>query len=88
MSRNERRKCPATRATRQAHHSAGKFAEVSSHAEEAMRRIEESSQQISNITGVIDEIVRREPSHDDCCVDHRSPRSRTAPRSAEVAKAA
>jgi methyl-accepting chemotaxis protein len=30
---------------------------VVSHAEEAMRKIEESSQQIANIIGVIDEIA-------------------------------
>ncbi|PDT81160.1 HAMP domain-containing methyl-accepting chemotaxis protein [Sinorhizobium sp. BJ1] len=41
----------------QANHSAAKSAEVVSYAEEAMRRIEESSQQISNIIGVIDEIA-------------------------------
>ncbi|MBB3571739.1 methyl-accepting chemotaxis protein [Rhizobium sp. BK491] len=41
----------------QANQSAQKSAEVVSHAEEAMRRIEESSQQISNIIGVIDEIA-------------------------------
>jgi methyl-accepting chemotaxis protein len=41
----------------QANHNAAKSAEVVSHAEEAMRRIEGSSQQISNIIGVIDEIA-------------------------------
>ncbi|WP_281039587.1 MULTISPECIES: methyl-accepting chemotaxis protein [unclassified Rhizobium] len=41
----------------QANQSAAKSAEVVSHAVEAMRRIEESSQQISNIIGVIDEIA-------------------------------
>ncbi|MGV2184605.1 methyl-accepting chemotaxis protein [Rhizobium rhizogenes] len=41
----------------QANQSAAKSAEVVSHAEEAMRRIEASSQQISNIIGVIDEIA-------------------------------
>jgi methyl-accepting chemotaxis protein len=41
----------------QANHSAAKSATVVSHAEEAMRRIEESSTQISNIIGVIDEIA-------------------------------
>ncbi|WP_245462397.1 methyl-accepting chemotaxis protein [Shinella sp. JR1-6] len=40
-----------------ANHSAAESAEVVSHAEEAMRKIEESSQQISNIIGVIDEIA-------------------------------
>ncbi|TAY71707.1 methyl-accepting chemotaxis protein [Rhizobium leguminosarum] len=41
----------------QANQSAAKSAEVVSHAEEAMGRIETSSQQISNIIGVIDEIA-------------------------------
>ncbi|WP_246200477.1 methyl-accepting chemotaxis protein [Shinella kummerowiae] len=40
-----------------ANHSAAESADVVSHAEEAMRKIEESSQQISNIIGVIDEIA-------------------------------
>jgi methyl-accepting chemotaxis protein-1 (serine sensor receptor) len=40
-----------------ANQSATKSFEVVSHAEEAMGRIEESSQQISNIIGVIDEIA-------------------------------
>ncbi len=40
-----------------ANHSAAESAQVVSHAEEAMRKIEESSQQISNIIGVIDEIA-------------------------------
>lgn len=40
-----------------ANQSAVKSAEVVSHAEEAMRKIEDSSQQISNIIGVIDEIA-------------------------------
>jgi methyl-accepting chemotaxis protein len=40
-----------------ANHSAAESAKVVSHAEEAMRKIEESSQQISNIIGVIDEIA-------------------------------
>ncbi len=40
-----------------ANQNAAKSAEVVSNAEEAMRRIEESSQQISNIIGVIDEIA-------------------------------
>jgi methyl-accepting chemotaxis protein len=38
----------------QTNQSALKSAEVVSHAEEAMRRIEDSSQQISNIIGVIE----------------------------------
>lgn len=41
----------------QANRSAAESAEVVSHAEEAMRRIEGSSTQISNIIGVIDEIA-------------------------------
>ena len=41
----------------QANQSAVKSVEVVSHAEEAMGRIETSSQQISNIIGVIDEIA-------------------------------
>jgi methyl-accepting chemotaxis protein len=40
-----------------ANQNAAKSAEVVSNAEDAMRRIEESSQQISNIIGVIDEIA-------------------------------
>jgi methyl-accepting chemotaxis protein len=41
----------------QANQSAASSAEVVNHAEEAMRRIEGSSQQISSIIGVIDEIA-------------------------------
>lgn len=41
----------------QANQSAQQSAEVVSHAEGAMRRIEKSSQQISNIIGVIDDIA-------------------------------
>jgi methyl-accepting chemotaxis protein len=41
----------------QANRSAGQSAEVVSHAEEAMEKIEASSHQISNIIGVIDEIA-------------------------------
>ena len=51
--RTEEAKDVAGRANR----SAAESAEVVSHAEEAMRKIEESSQQISNIIGVIDEIA-------------------------------
>jgi methyl-accepting chemotaxis protein len=40
-----------------ANQSAAQSVEVVSHAEEAMQRIEQSSQQISNIIGVIDEIA-------------------------------
>jgi methyl-accepting chemotaxis protein len=42
---------------RRANDSATQSAQVVSHAEEAMERIEQSSQQISNIIGVIDEIA-------------------------------
>ncbi|MGR6430407.1 methyl-accepting chemotaxis protein [Rhizobium sp. PAMB 3174] len=41
----------------EANRSAVQSAEVVSHAEDAMRRIEEGSQQISNIIGVIDQIA-------------------------------
>ena len=51
--RTEEAKDVAGRANR----SAAESAQVVSHAEEAMRKIEESSQQISNIIGVIDEIA-------------------------------
>ncbi|MHA4736172.1 methyl-accepting chemotaxis protein [Ensifer adhaerens] len=51
--RTEEAKGVASRANR----SAAESAQVVSHAEEAMRKIEESSQQISNIIGVIDEIA-------------------------------
>ncbi|MBX5302232.1 methyl-accepting chemotaxis protein [Rhizobium sp. NLR12b] len=51
--RTEETRAVATEANR----SAGISAEVVSHAEEAMERIEASSQQISNIIGVIDEIA-------------------------------
>ncbi len=51
--RTEEAKAVASRAN----HSAAESAQVVSHAEEAMRKIEESSQQISNIIGVIDEIA-------------------------------
>jgi len=51
--RTEEAKDVAGRANR----SAAESAKVVSHAEEAMRKIEESSQQISNIIGVIDEIA-------------------------------
>ncbi|GMB81418.1 hypothetical protein NN6n1_22010 [Shinella zoogloeoides] len=51
--RTEEAKDVASRANR----SAAESAQVVSHAEEAMRKIEESSQQISNIIGVIDEIA-------------------------------
>ncbi len=40
-----------------ANQSAAHSAQVVAHAEEAMQRIEQSSQQISNIIGVIDEIA-------------------------------
>jgi len=51
--RTEETRTVATEANR----SAGVSAEVVSHAEEAMERIETSSQQISNIISVIDEIA-------------------------------
>ncbi len=51
--RTEETRAVATEANR----SAAMSAEVVSHAEEAMERIETSSQQISNIIGVIDEIA-------------------------------
>lgn len=51
--RTEETRAVATEANR----SAGVSAEVVSHAEEAMERIETSSQQISNIISVIDEIA-------------------------------
>ncbi|PCK86126.1 methyl-accepting chemotaxis protein [Rhizobium sophoriradicis] len=51
--RTEETRAVATEANR----SAGFSAEVVSHAEEAMERIETSSQQISNIISVIDEIA-------------------------------
>jgi methyl-accepting chemotaxis protein len=51
--RTEEARSVATRANQ----SAVKSADVVSHAEEAMRKIEGSSQQISNIIGVIDEIA-------------------------------
>lgn len=51
--RTEEAKELATRAN----HSAVQSAEVVTHAEEAMSKIEDSSQQISNIIGVIDEIA-------------------------------
>ncbi|MCM2435929.1 methyl-accepting chemotaxis protein [Agrobacterium rosae] len=47
----------ARRVASSANDSAAASALVVSHAEDAMRRIEESSQQISNIIGVIDEIA-------------------------------
>jgi methyl-accepting chemotaxis protein len=40
-----------------ANHAAAQSAQVVSHAEEAMRKIEDSAQHISNIIGVIDEIA-------------------------------
>ncbi|MEY9103388.1 methyl-accepting chemotaxis protein [Sinorhizobium fredii] len=51
--RTEEARTVASRANQSAVHSAG----VVSQAEEAMKKIEESSQQISNIIGVIDEIA-------------------------------
>ncbi|MBX4926679.1 methyl-accepting chemotaxis protein [Rhizobium binae] len=55
---NSSKRTEETRAVAtEANHSAGVSVEVVSHAEEAMERIETSSQQISNIIGVIDEIA-------------------------------
>ncbi|MGO8189769.1 methyl-accepting chemotaxis protein, partial [Rhizobium leguminosarum] len=51
--RTEEARTEATDANR----NAAKSSEVVSHAEEAMRRIEASSQKISSIIGVIDEIA-------------------------------
>ncbi|EJC83551.1 methyl-accepting chemotaxis protein [Rhizobium leguminosarum bv. trifolii WSM2297] len=55
---NSSKRTQETRAVAtEANHSAGISAEVVSHAEEAMERIETSSRQISNIISVIDEIA-------------------------------
>jgi len=56
VSNSSKRTEEARAAATEANLSAAKSAEVVSHAEEAMERIEASSQQISNIIGVIDEI--------------------------------
>ena len=52
-----RRTEEARNVAQEANVSAERSASVVSHAEQAMRRIEESSEQISNIIGVIDEIA-------------------------------
>jgi len=57
VSNSAKRTEEARTVATQANQSAVKSAEVVSHAEEAMGRIETSSQQISNIIGVIDEIA-------------------------------
>ncbi|WP_275786561.1 methyl-accepting chemotaxis protein [Pararhizobium gei] len=57
VTSSSRRTEEARAAATQANGSAAKSAEVVSHAEDAMRRIEASSQQISSIIGVIDEIA-------------------------------
>ncbi|MBL0370801.1 HAMP domain-containing protein [Rhizobium sp. KVB221] len=57
VSSSSKRTDEARAAATEANHSAAKSATVVNHAEEAMQRIEASSQQISNIIGVIDEIA-------------------------------
>ncbi|MFP3547504.1 methyl-accepting chemotaxis protein [Rhizobium sp. SIMBA_035] len=57
VSNSSRRTDEARTEATDANRNAAKSAEVVSHAEEAMRRIEASSQQISSIIGVIDEIA-------------------------------
>ena len=57
VSNSAKRTEEARTVATQANQSAVKSVEVVSHAEEAMGRIETSSQQISNIIGVIDEIA-------------------------------
>jgi methyl-accepting chemotaxis protein len=57
VTSSSKRTDEARTAATDANHSAAKSAEVVGHAEEAMERIEASSQQISNIIGVIDEIA-------------------------------
>ncbi|WP_426239201.1 methyl-accepting chemotaxis protein [Pararhizobium sp. DWP1-1-3] len=57
VSNSSRRTNDARDEATEANMNAAKSAEVVSHAEEAMRRIEASSQQISSIIGVIDEIA-------------------------------
>jgi len=52
-----KRTAEARNVAHEANEGAERSASVVSHAEQAMRRIEESSQQISNIIGVIDEIA-------------------------------
>ncbi|MBP8940247.1 MAG: methyl-accepting chemotaxis protein, partial [Agrobacterium sp.] len=57
VSNANKRTSEARLAATDANHSALKSVEVVSHAEEAMRRIETSSRQITGIIGVIDEIA-------------------------------
>ena len=57
VSNANKRAAEARLAATDANHSALKSVEVVSHAEEAMRRIEASSRQITGIIGVIDEIA-------------------------------
>ncbi|EJC82920.1 methyl-accepting chemotaxis protein [Rhizobium leguminosarum bv. trifolii WSM2297] len=57
VSNSSKRTDEARSEATDANRNAAKSAEVVSHAEEAMRRIEASSQQISSIIGVIDEIA-------------------------------
>ncbi|MBB4576234.1 methyl-accepting chemotaxis protein [Rhizobium lentis] len=57
VSNSSKRTDEARAEATDANRNAAKSAEVVSHAEEAMRRIEASSQQISSIIGVIDEIA-------------------------------
>ncbi|QKK24759.1 methyl-accepting chemotaxis protein [Rhizobium hidalgonense] len=57
VSNSSKRTDEARTEATDANRNAAKSAEVVSHAEEAMRRIEASSQQISSIIGVIDEIA-------------------------------
>ncbi|KJF72890.1 methyl-accepting chemotaxis protein [Agrobacterium arsenijevicii] len=57
VSNANKRTAEARLAATDANHSALKSVEVVSHAEEAMRRIETSSRQITSIVGVIDEIA-------------------------------
>ncbi|KJF69226.1 methyl-accepting chemotaxis protein [Rhizobium nepotum] len=57
VSNSNKRAAEARLAATDANHSALKSVEVVGHAEEAMRRIETSSRQITGIVGVIDEIA-------------------------------
>jgi len=57
VTSSSKRTDEARSAATDANHSAAKSAEVVGQAEQAMERIEASSQQISNIIGVIDEIA-------------------------------
>lgn len=57
VSNSAKRSVEARSVATEANRSAVKSAEVVSHAEDAMGRIESSAQQISNIIGVIDEIA-------------------------------